>query len=173
MPRLALILLPLLMALPLRAEVAPAEVTRSLGDPVSLGQASYGFLGLPLYDATLFTSGGGQFDWRKPLALQLVYARALTGETIIDSTLSELDRIEGAMPDHDDLRRKLGTCFRDVRKGDRYVAIAPGAAEVSFWLNGEKTCELRHDRARERILAIWLSEESRAPRQARALRGQR
>lgn len=172
MPRAAVLLLSLLPALPLAAETAPSEVHAHLGAPQPLGRAEYRFLGARLYEATLFTAGTPRFDWNAPLALQLVYARSLSGQTLVDATMAELDRIEGAAPDHAEIREKLMACFRDVGDGDRYVAVAEDADTVDFWLNGRKTCGLAHAEAKRRLLGIWLSAESRSERLARQLRGE-
>lgn len=171
MLRLAVVLLSFAIAPPLQAETMPTEIRRSLGEARPLGQGVYRWLGLPLYEATLFAPGGARFNWQSPLALQLVYARSLRGEVLRDATLSELGRIEGARRDHGDIKAKLGSCFRDVGGGDRYVAVATSADTLTFWLNGRKTCELVHKGAKKRILGIWLSEKSRSARLARRLRG--
>jgi hypothetical protein len=162
--------LAVLTAPPSRA--TPSEVQAVLGDARPLGRANYRWLGLPLYEATLYAPDPSAFDWQKPLALELVYARSLSGSVLLDSTLSELSRIEGDQPDHPTMRAKLSTCFRGVGKGDRYVAMSDDANGISFWLNGRRTCELSHPDAKRRILGIWLSEQSRAVRDARALRGE-
>lgn len=168
----AVLLLSLLPALPLAAETAPTEVRAHLGAPQPLGRAEYRWLGARLYEATLYTAGTPRFDWDAPLALQLVYARRLSGQTLVDATMAELDRIEGAAPDHAVIRDKLMTCFRDVGDGDRYVAVAADADAVDFWLNGRKTCTLALTEAKRRLLGIWLSAESRSARLARQLRGE-
>ena len=164
-------LLTLLVALPLRAENVPAEVKSSLATPEPLGQTTYRWLGVPLYEATLYTARGKSFGWDAPLALQLVYARNLKGGSLVDATLAELDRIEGKRADHSDIRAKLSPCFRDVGVGDRYVAVAGSSDRIAFWRNGSKTCEFSHAGAKKRILGIWLSDDSRSVRQARRLRG--
>ena len=150
----------------------PSEVQAALGDARPLGRATYRWLGLPLYDATLYARGRSGFDWQKPLALELVYARALSDDVLLDSTLSELGRIEGDRPDHPTIRAKLSSCFHNVATGDRYVAMSGAADSISFWLNGRRTCDVSHPDVKRRILGIWLSEQSRAVRNSRALRGQ-
>jgi hypothetical protein len=151
------------------SRATPSEVQAVLEDSRPLGRATYRWLGLPLYEATLYAPGPSAFDWEKPLALELVCARALSVGVLLDSTLSELGRIEGDQPDHLTIREKRSGCFRGVDKGDLYVAMSGDANGVSFWLNGRRTCDLSHPEAKRRNLGIWLSEQCRAARNARAL----
>jgi hypothetical protein len=150
----------------------PGEVQAELGAAKALGRATFRWLGVQLYDATLYTPPATGFDWQEPLALELVYARSVGGSVLLDSTLAELERIEGRQPDHPAIRQKLMGCFRDVDANDRYVASAGSADAVSFWLNGSRTCEISHPELKRRFLGIWLSDQSRAVKSARALRGE-
>jgi hypothetical protein len=154
------------------AKATPGEVREALGEARPLGSAVFRWLGVPLYEATLFTPGRASFGWQTPLALQLVYARSLSGEVLVEATIAELERIEGTRPDHARMAKKLDACFRDVAKGDRYVAVAAEPDRIGFWLNGRQTCDLRHPEARQRILGIWLSDDSRSVEVARRLRGE-
>lgn len=172
MLKITTFLLSLFLALPALAETPPNEVRQSVKDPGAIGQVVFRWLGVPLYEATLFTPSRRAFDWSTPLALQLVYARDISGKALIDATLSELRRIEGRQADHREIGAKLGRCFRDVRDGDSYVAIAGAPDRIGFWLNGTRVCEFRHAGAKQRILGIWLSDDSRSTRLARRLRGE-
>ncbi len=172
MLRIIVLVLSLFPALPTHAETPPNEVRQSVKNPGAVGQVVFRWFGVPLYEATLFTPSRRAFDWSTPLALQLVYARDISGKALIDATLSELDRIEGRQVDHREIGVKLTGCFRDVRDGDTYVAIADAADRIGFWLNGTRVCEFRHAGAKQRILGIWLSDDSRSARLARRLRGE-
>ncbi len=162
----------ILCALPLHARAGTAEIRAAIPDPARLGAVTFRWFGLPLYDAALYTTGGGAFNWRAPLALKLVYARDIPAETLVRATLMELRRMEGARADHAAIGRKLGPCFRNVGPGDRFTAIAESTDAVTLWFNGARTCELSHPGIRERFLGIWLSDDSRSARLSRRLRGE-
>lgn len=153
------------------AHSPPHEVRANVAGAQMLGAASYRWLGLPLYDATLYTTDGMSFDWSRKVALQLVYARKLSRDTLVNATLAELVRMERSRQDHPAIRKKLTACMRGTTTGDRIVAISTGRDSMSFWFNGWKTCDLSHPGIKRRVLGIWLSEGTRFARQSRALKG--
>lgn len=154
------------------ASARPDLERAGLSAPGNVGQVTFRWLGLPLYRAALFTEEGADFTWQRPMALELAYLRNISRDNLLEATLTELERIEGRKPDLDSLLGKLRGCFRDVRKGDTFVAVARARDVLSFWLNGRKTCELRHTGVRERFLGIWLSDKSRSASLSRQLRGE-
>lgn len=170
MPRFISLLLVIIIALPARASASP-EVGRAMSNPGKLGEVTFRWLGLPLYDAALFTPAGQGFSWARPIALQLTYARSISRDNLIEATITEMERMEGARGDHAAIRQKLVSCFRDVSKGDRFTASASGGNAVQLWFNGRQTCTLGHSNIRERFLGIWLSDKSRSVRLSRQLRG--
>jgi len=135
------------------------------------GAADYRFLGLRLYSARLFTPKGQQFSWANPVALELKYDRIISRDNLVRVTLSELKRIENAYDDYDTLAPKLKNCFRDVKDGDQFLAIANGADTIEFRYNDTPTCQLTHSDIRKRFLSIWLSDDSRAPKLSQRLLG--
>ncbi|MDE4173396.1 chalcone isomerase family protein [Phaeobacter sp. PT47_59] len=154
---------------------APALANlRSYGlvQPVELGSATLRWLGLAVYRARLHTDGANRFDWNRPLALEIEYFRSITRADLTQSTRSELQRIEGTRPDLEALTRKLDGCFRDVDKGDVFTAVSVRPDSMELYLNGERTCAIRHEGLRKRFLGIWLSENSRSARLSAELRGQ-
>lgn len=157
---------------PLRAEALPPEISARVGQATPIGAVSFSALGFKFYDAKLYTPGGRAFGWEQPFGLELAYSRGISAGQLIGATMRELRRMEGRQGDHAAIEAQLATCFKGVSKGDRYVAIPAGRDGVDFWLNGRKTCELRHPGARERVLGIWLSDNARDPALSRKLRGQ-
>lgn len=164
MPRF---LLPLAILLcPVFAHATP--VSSVLPDAELRGQATLRFLGLPLYQARLYTPGGSALDWQKDLALELTYLRRLSQTDLVTSTLRELDRTGAPVP----VRDQLVECFEDVGKGDRYLAVSNGPDEILFWRNDRRMCTLSHPQIKQRFMAIFLGENTRSPAFTRKLRGQ-
>lgn len=132
------------------------------------GAAVYRHFGIPIYEARLFTHRGAAFDWNAAFALELRYLRNFTRYDLVESTMREMARTGPALPVRDQLER----CFRDVRKGDRYLAVPQGPDRIAFRLNGAQTCTLSHPQITYRFMAIFLGENSRSAGFTRKLLGQ-
>ena len=101
-------------------------------------------------------------------ALELTYLRNLTGHDLVESTMRELTRTGGTLP----VRGKLEGCFRDVRKGDRFVAVSNGQDQIGFWYNGQRVCTLTHPQIKSRFMAIFLGDNTRSKSFTRQLKGE-
>lgn len=131
------------------------------------GTAVFRFLGVPLYEARLYTPGGQPFDWRQEFALELRYRKRLSQRDLIESTLVEMDRLGAAPP----VRGQLQRCFQDVARGDRYLAVTEGEDAVRFWRNGVPTCTLSHPGIKRDFMSIFLGERTRSRSFTRKLQG--
>ncbi|WP_237217411.1 hypothetical protein [Ruegeria lacuscaerulensis] len=156
------------LALLMPGGLLAATGLNELDDPQLRGTATYRYLGLPLYNGRLFTPGGAAFDWNKDFALELQYRRNVSKKVLINSTLDEMDRIGRSAP----VRDQLEVCFKAVKKGDRYLAVSDGPNEVSFWLNGAKTCTMRHPGIKRSFMSVFLGEKSRSAAFTQKLKGQ-
>ena len=142
-----------------------------LESPAVAGSATLSFLGFTVYRGRLFTEEGQAFTPGAPVALELVYNRTFTAEQMLDTTRSELARVEPGRPGQDIILDRLADCFRDVSRGDQFLAASEEPDRLRLWLNGTQTCDVRGDGIGARFLSIWLSENSRFPRLSRQLRG--
>ncbi|MFY2824336.1 hypothetical protein [Ruegeria sp. MALMAid1280] len=132
------------------------------------GTATFRYLGLPVYDAQLFTPGGAAFSWNQDFGLQLQYRRNVSQKALVNSTLDEMQRIGRAVP----VRDQLQTCFKAVKKGDLYLAVSEGPDKVSFWLNGRKTCTMSYPGIKRSFMSVFLGENTRSAAFTQRLRGQ-
>lgn len=171
MPKLVLIAVLFFAAAPVRALDGSAVIARVFTDAQLRGEATFRWLGLPLYTARLFTPGGQALAGANPVGLELIYARNITRQSLVNATVSELERLEGSQADHGIIGQKLAPCFRDVTDGDRFVATATKANELQVFFNGARTCRISHEKLGARFLNIWLSQNSRSPALSRQLRG--
>ena len=137
----------------------------------AISEVPFTWLGLKLYDASLYTPGGAAFSWQNPMAIELTYARKLPRTKLVNATRDELKRLEGNRADHAAILADLNRCLRDVERGDRFTAVARNAASVDLFFNGAKTCRLTQASIGKRFLNIWLSENSRSSRASRKLKG--
>lgn len=137
------------------------EVKSLLGQPQEVGAGQFRYLGLKVYDAQMFAPKGQGFARDGAYALEIEYARKIRRKVLLNASMDELQRIEGARGDHVVIREKLTACYRDIRPGDRIVAAPKSADAVTFWVNGTQTCVLRHNGFRDRYMGIWLSDQAR------------
>lgn len=142
-----------------------------ISSPERIGSAELRWLGIKLYKADLYTERGEGFAWSRPFQLDLTYHREFSGQALVKATLFEIERVEGGLPDGEEIMAKLAECFRDVKPADKYSAVAVDENLVRFFLNNEETCLLEHDDIRARFLGIWLSDNSRELAASQALRG--
>ncbi|SDJ06684.1 hypothetical protein [Aliiruegeria lutimaris] len=159
----------LLLAALLAASVASvSSADAAFSGASERGSAVYRHLGFPVYEARLFTKGGAPLDWNRDFGLELRYLRNFTQYDLVESTMRELNRTGAPLP----VRSQLETCFSDVRKGDRYLAVTDGPDRISFRLNGTRTCTLSHPQITNRFMGIFLGENSRSASFTRKLLGQ-
>ncbi|MFN4237340.1 MAG: chalcone isomerase family protein [Vogesella sp.] len=143
-----------------------AEVTMALpaelGGLRPLGEGSLRWFGFRLYDATLYTQQGQVFDWNRPFALSLRYARDIPSAKIVDISLEEMQRY--GMPDNrrEAWRSTMQAAFPDVKQGDEIVGAFDGN-RVRFWHNGKPTRTLDDPLFGRTFFRIWLDPASRAP----------
>jgi len=164
MPRLAALTLALLAS----AASATALPSALNGTQVR-GEATFRFLGIPLYDARLYTKDGAALSWAEPFGIELTYRKNLTQYDLVESTMREFDRTGGTpMP----VRDQLETCFQDVKKGDRFLAVTEGANQVGFWLNDRRTCALKYPQISQRFMGIFIGDNTRSRSFTRNLKGE-
>lgn len=132
------------------------------------GQATLRWLGFEVYDARVFTQNGVRATVGEPLALELTYKRKISRDVLVDTTMDEFGR-SGPAPN---VRGALMACFRNVQRGDRFLAVTRGTDTLDFWLNDDQTCTLTHPDVANRFMAIFLGENTRSARFTQALRGE-
>ncbi len=148
--------------------LATSDISGKLSDAELRGAATYRYLGLPLYDAQLFTQDGAPLNWGQDFGLELQYRRNVSKKALINSTLDEMKRIGHAAP----VRDQLEVCFDAVTKGDRFLAVSEGPNKVDFWLNGRKTCTMSYPGITRSFMSIFLGDNTRSAAFTQKLRGQ-
>lgn len=131
------------------------------------GEATFRFLGIPMYKARLYTDGGRAFDWQQDFALDLTYQRNLTEYDLVVSTLREINQL-GQTPT---VRDQLIRCFDDVASGDSYLAVTDRADRIVLWRNGRSVCISSHPQIKRYFMSIFLDENTRSAKFTRNLRG--
>ena len=152
----------------------PEELQEALPMAQALGTAKLRFLGLEIYQARLWVAKGFNASaWaQSPFALELNYARTLSGRLIAERSLKEMRRQASldAQQETSWLADML-LSFPDVRSGDRITGLYTPAQGARFWLNGQARLGLRDAECSRLFFGIWLSEASSEPQLRASLLG--
>ena len=139
------------------------------------GRAQMRFLGLHVYDIRLWTTDAplGPEDWtRRPLALEIEYARELPGRRIAERSLEEMRRAGPiAAEAAERWLQAMLQFFPDVRAGDRITGLQRPDGVVRFFVNGQLRGEKRDADFARRFFGIWLAPVTSEPRLRAALLG--
>jgi hypothetical protein len=163
------------ISLPAAANEAPPELATGLPGARLSGEGRFRYFGLHIYDARLWRPSGSSGTAEvgaQPLALELIYARALSGQAIAERSLEEMRRV-GSVPAEQGQAwlNAMRAAFPDVRAGDRLLGLYQPGAAVRFFLNGQPTREVGDAEFGRLFFGIWLSPRTSAPDLRRALLG--
>jgi len=126
------------------------------------GQGTLRWFGFKLYDSALYTPAAQPFQWARPFALEIRYARSIPGARLVETSLEEMlrygmpERVRAAWGEH--MRR----AFPDVQEGDVLIGAMDGEV-VRFWFNGRQTHRIDDPLFGQLFFRIWLDPASRAP----------
>lgn len=145
----------------------PSEIAAQWGSARLHGQGRLRFLGLHVYDIRLWTvePAIGPEDWpRKPLALEIEYARDLVGRLIAERSLKEMQRA-GTLDESASQRwlNTMNTLFPDVKAGDRITGVHLPGGLARFFHNGQVRGEVRDPEFARRFFGIWLADHTSEP----------
>ncbi len=137
------------------------------------GQGQMRFFGLLIYEIRLWAEAEIGAAWaRQPLALELVYARALKGEEIAKRSLVEMRR-QGEIGEAEAARwlSQMQAAFPDVQAGDRISGRHLPDVGAEFFVNGRLSRRVHEPRFARLFFGIWLARESSEPGLRRQLLG--
>ena len=162
-----------LLSLPCLSKALPPE----LGGMHLQGQAQMRFFGFPIYEIRLWVHHGSRVDaenWPKQdLALELVYARSLSGKDIASRSLVEMRR-QGPIADEQAKAwlAAMESAFPDVNAGDRISGILEPGRGAQFYVNGQPGQHIADTEFARFFFGIWLSAQTSEPGlRARLLEG--
>jgi hypothetical protein len=155
-------------------DMPPPELSAELAGARVQGQGRLRFFGMRVYDVRLWTTGPlAATDWENAaLALEIEYARSVSGRTIAERSLDEMRR-QAPIAEAQGQRwlAAMNEVFPDVREGDRLTGVTRPGESARFFFNGEFTGEVRDAEFARRFFGIWLSDRTSEPALRLALLG--
>lgn len=148
----------LLVALP-----AAADWRAELPAAQRLGAGEFTWFGLRLYTAQLWAAGPVH-DWNQPFALELLYHRSLSRDTLVQASLEEMRRLDaGGMTPQ---QRAAWTdaieqAFVDVHAGTRITGLYLPGQGCRFYVDGKLSREIADPVFARQFFAIWLDPRAR------------
>jgi hypothetical protein len=144
----------------------PPAAGEALGAPHLQGRATMRFLGLPIYEASLWVGPG--FDAREPLSqpfvLELRYRRHLEGRAIAQRSIEEMRRfapIDAAQANA--WLQQMAASFPDVQDGDRLSGVHLPQQPVRFLWNDQPIARIGGARFARLFFSIWLAPGTSEP----------
>jgi hypothetical protein len=163
--RAAVLALALLAAGPAGATPPlPAAVASELPGLRVLGEGRLRFLGLHVYDSSLWVPGEA-WSAQQPFALDIRYAMNIRGRDLTERSLVEMRRLGHRDPEK--LRRweaEMGRVFPDIRPGDRLVGVSLPGREARFYSQDRFLGTVADPEFARAFFAIWLHPETSEPR---------
>jgi len=148
----------------------PPEIQAELPGARHGATATLRFLGMRIYDARVWSHAPIVGDGAaQALAIEIHYARPLSGSRIASRSLDEMKHI-GHVTDAQAQRwlQSMARLFPDVRPGDRITGVQRPGHSACFYVNGSAVGDIVDPDFVRLFFGIWLSPRTSEP----ALRAQ-
>ncbi|ROM85039.1 hypothetical protein BK652_10715 [Pseudomonas brassicacearum] len=152
---------------------AAADWRTTLPTAQRLGEGDFTWFGLRLYSARLWTAGPVQ-DWNQPFALELLYHRSISRETLVQASLEEMQRLgPGSLTAQsvEAWTQAMQAAFVDVRPGMRITGLYLPGKGCRFYVDGKLSHEVADPVFARAFFAIWLDPRARDPQLRQRLLG--
>ncbi|MDP9127922.1 MAG: chalcone isomerase family protein [Pseudomonadota bacterium] len=162
---LQLALIGAFLCLPIAAvradDVLPAKVSNLVHVPLAkVGSGNYRKLGFKVYTATLWAPEG-VWSAEKPFALEVVYARKLSRDTVFDAVMEDI-RDQG-VADEATLKRWEGVltaAIPAVEENDTIIAVSRPGKQALLFHNGTQIASIDEKPLSNAFFNIWLGDKA-------------
>jgi hypothetical protein len=148
------------------AEV-PTHIHADLPDARLAGHGTYRWLGMKIYDARLWVGARGyrpDAPQATAFALDLRYARALSGKRIATASNDEMESLDaGTAAQRAHWLTNMETLFPDVQQGTHLTGIYLPARGARFYVNGTLLGDISDPAFAHAFFSIWLAPRTSAP----------
>jgi hypothetical protein len=149
----------------------PTLVMAELPSLKRLGEGRLRFLGIHVYDSSLWVTGPFGFD--RPFALDIRYAMTIKGRDLSQRSIKEMKGL--GFTDPEKLGRweaSMDRVFPDIKPGDRLVGIHVPGKEARFYSNDRLLGAVADPEFARAFFGIWLDEKTSEPKLRAKLLGQ-
>ncbi|MDU9409838.1 chalcone isomerase family protein [Pseudomonas sp. zfem001] len=167
----------LLLALALAAGTAqansPSGWREQLPQATLVGSGDFSWFGFSVYNAKLW-SPSSRVDFTEPFALELTYRRTISRETLVDTSLDEIRRINGQPLDPEQQSawtQQMSQAFVDVKDGTRITGVFLPEQGCRFYVDGQLQHVIDDPEFARAFFSIWLDPQTRSPKLRAALLG--
>ena len=154
------------------APLPPPVIEQFAQSPRLAGQGQMRFFGLRIYDARLWV--GAHFQAQSfgyyPLALELTYHRAFTGQAIAERSVQEIEKqrpLDPALAQR--WTALLAQWLPDVKAGDSLTGVYTPGQGMHLWLGDKDLGQIDDPELARDFFGIWLSPKTSEPRLRQAL----
>ena len=151
------------------AHAAMPQVAPDLPGARVAGQGKFTWFGMKIYDASLWVGEAG-YAQGAPFALELRYARALSGVRIAEASADQIEKTGGGTKAQRALwLDKMRAIFPDVKEGSRITGVFLPDGAVRFHLDAMVLGTISEPGFAQAFAGIWLSPRTTAPQLREAL----
>ncbi|WP_349974890.1 chalcone isomerase family protein [Pseudomonas sp. WHRI 8519] len=152
---------------------AVADWRPAVPDARTVGSGEFTWFGLRVYTARLWSAGSPQ-GWSEPFALELLYHRELSRDTLVQASLDEMRRLSDRPLAEATLERwaqAMNGAFVDVRPGTRITGVYLPGQGSRFYVGGQLRREIADPAFARAFFGIWLDPRARDPQLRQRLLG--
>lgn len=138
-----------------------------------IGSGDFSWFGFSVYNARLW-SPAQQVDFSQPFALELTYRRNISRDTLVDTSLDEIRRINGEPLDREQQEtwaQQMRQAFVDVKDGTRITGVFLPEEGCRFYVDGKLQHVIDDPEFARAFFSIWLDPQTRSPKLRAALLG--
>lgn len=152
-------------------QVACADWRSEVPGAAQVGQGQFTWFGFVVYEAHLWSATAAP-DWTHAFALELVYRRELSRDTLVQASLDEMRRLGN---EADTLLGRwageMRQSFVDVQPGQRITGVYLPGEGCRFYVDGKMHHAVADARFARAFFSIWLDPRTRSPDLRRDLLG--
>jgi hypothetical protein len=149
----------------------PEDVARHFPDLRLAGEGRLRWLGLHIYDASLWIEGQ-RWSADREFVLDIRYARDIKARRLVQTSLDEMRRLE--FGDERRLNRwieALTSVMPDVKKGEHLTGVNRPGQGAEFYYQGKLLGVIADPEFARAFFAIWLDARTREPDLRKSLIG--